>query len=321
MSQPSHPPDYRETQTSKRQSWHGAKRYVKRLLAMRAPNFLMRMGARVRPSLNAHGRLPAPHYVSEVQGEVLGSSFVMLDPARCVIAKELYWGDGVRPEAADRLALEVFAGLAKDAQLVLDIGAYTGLFTLASGRVNPDAACHAFELVPDVFRLLFDNCVRNDILTQTTLHPTAVGTAGTVLVPASSSGSALPDFYSTRLHFTEGIHVRVAPLDDLVSPPPEGARVLIKIDVEGSEAEVLTSGRKLLARSSPDILCEVLPATTPAADVEAILGAGYRFYLVREHDLLECDRIQSPAGYRDWLFSRTPADQLAAAGIPVATAL
>jgi FkbM family methyltransferase len=310
-------PDFRQTETGRRQSWHGAKRYVKRFLAMRAPNAAMRAVVRLRPSINARGRLPAPHHVAEVRGEIRGSSFVMLNPARCVIAKELYWGDGVRPGAADRLALDVFATLATGAGLVIDIGAYTGLFTLASARVNPTVPCHAFELVPDVFRLLFDNCVRNDILDRTTLHPTAIGHAGSVVVPGTASGSALPDFYSTRLHFTDGVHVRVAPLDELLDQAPDAGRILIKIDVEGSEAEVLASGRGLLAKLAPDILCEVLPASTPAAEVEGVLGPGYHFYLVRERDLLACDRIQSPSGYRDWLFSHRSVEQLAELGIAV----
>jgi FkbM family methyltransferase len=297
-------PDFRATETSKRQSWHGAKRYVKRVLAMRVPNAAMRAVVRVRPAINARGRLPAPHHVPEVRGTVRGASFVMLDPARCVVAKELYWGGGVRPEAADRLALDVFASFATDAEMVIDIGAYTGLFTVASARVNEAAECHAFELVPDVFRLLFDNCVRNDILDRTTLHPTAVGRAGTVIVPATASGSALPDFYSTRLHFSEGVHVRVAPLDEL-------------LDRASPLQRVLASGRELLKRCTPDILCEVLPAPAPAADVEALLGPGYRRYLVRADDLLERDRIQSPASYRDWLFSPRSPEQLAELGIAV----
>ena len=301
----------------RRQSWYGAKRFVKAFLGLRLPHAAMRAAVALRPGLNARGRLPAPRYMHEVQGRAGEASFKMLRPGACIIAKELYWGHGVRPVASDQYALIAFVALGRDVDVVIDVGAYTGLFTLASATAHPAIQCHAFELVPDVFRLLFDNCVHNDILDRATLHPVAIGNAATCVIPVGSAGSALPDFYSTRLNFNQGVRVRVAPLDEMLSQLLDGKRLLVKIDVEGSEAEVLASGRKLLARYTPDILCEVLPGPTPAVDVESILGSSYNFYLVRGDDLLESDRIRSPKGFRDWLFSAKSASELDELGISV----
>lgn len=309
--------DFRESDVGKRQSWHGAKRFVKWFLGLRAPNALMRIALRFKPDVNARGRLPAPRHIKEVEGSVGAATFVMLRPDVCIIAKELYWGNGVRPAAADQYALASFVRLAGSADVVVDVGAYTGAFTLASAKAYAGLRCHAYELVPDVFRLLFDNCVRNDILDRTTLHPTALGEPGTVVVPAGTSGSALPDFYSTRLHFSDGVKVRVAPLDEVLAGLDDTARLLIKIDVEGTEAEVLRSGSELLTRFSPDILCEVLPTSSPAEDLEGLLGSRYNFYLVRDSDVLEADRIMSPPGYRDWWFSTKRPEELERRGISV----
>ncbi|HET9672252.1 MAG TPA: FkbM family methyltransferase, partial [Actinomycetota bacterium] len=75
----------------RRQSWFGLKRPVKRFLSLRAPHAILRSVARFVPALRS-GRLPAPAGITEVEGQVAGATFVMLDPARCENAKQLYWG-------------------------------------------------------------------------------------------------------------------------------------------------------------------------------------------------------------------------------------
>jgi FkbM family methyltransferase len=58
---------------------------------------------------------------------------------------------------------------------MLDVGAYTGIFTLVGTLVNPNLKAHAFEIVPDVYDALRENCARNGILDRTTLHHVGVG--------------------------------------------------------------------------------------------------------------------------------------------------
>lgn len=115
---------------ARRQSWFGLKRFVKRFLALRVPNATLRLASKAAPSLRA-GRLPAPARLEEVSGRVGDVTFVLLDPARCENAKELFWGRGRRPNAHDRLALDTVAALARGSDAFLDVGAYTGLFTMA----------------------------------------------------------------------------------------------------------------------------------------------------------------------------------------------
>ena len=313
------PQDYRESELGKRRSWFGLKRHVKRVLSWRIPHAVLRGVVRVLPRLARSGRLPAPASLREVEGVVRGTPFVMLRPDRCIVAKELYWGHGRRPRPEDAWALEVFAELASRSDVALDIGAYTGIFSLAAAAVNPFADVHAFEIVPDVYRLLLDNCVRNDLLDRVTLHLEGVGEQGArMLVPATSSGSALPDFYSDRLRFDTGVHVRFVSLDSLLPLIPPEARVLAKIDVEGSENEVLGGGDAFLRGFAPDLLCEVQAGVADGGELEALLAPyGYRFFLVRETDLLEMDQLKPSRRFRDWLFTRRDPSELRAMGIAV----
>lgn len=312
--------DHRDSDVERRRSWHGLKRHVKRFFGWRVPNAALRQVVRVVPSFGNIGRLPAPSRLKEVEGRVNGVGFVMLRPDLCVVAKELYWGKGHRPRGEDDFALELFAQAAARADVMLDIGAYTGIFTLVGTLANPELEAHAFEIVPDVYRLLFDNCVRNDVLVRSTLHHEGVGTPGEVMrVPVDSVDSALPDFYSTRLHFDTGVLVRIVSLDSLSDSVPAGARVVVKVDVEGTENAIFRDGQGFLSSFRPDILCEVLHGVAEPGELTDLLEPhGYHFYLVREGNLAAADRIEPDIRYRDWFFTNRSADELRADGITVA---
>jgi FkbM family methyltransferase len=279
---------------------------------------IFRFALRSRPSLKH--QLPAPAHVEEVEGHVGGIRFVMLRPDRCVVAKELYWGGGRRPKAEDNFALELFATLAQKSDVMLDVGAYTGIFTLVGTLVNPNLTAHAFEIVPDAYEALRENCARNGILDRTTLHHVGIGKPETHMrLPKESMYSTLPDSYSSRLQFDTGVLVPFRSLDSLANVLPRSSRVVIKVDVEGTEAEVFRHGQEFLSSFHPEILCEVLPEVANAADVEALVAPhGYRFYVVREADLLTASRLEPDTRFRDWFFTTHDAGELAANGLPLA---
>ncbi|GAB3500662.1 FkbM family methyltransferase [Nocardiopsis coralliicola] len=310
--------DYRATADGRRKSWYGAKKHVKRVLEHRLPNLALRGAVAAAPGLRRSGRLPAPASVREVEGTAGGARFTMLAPSRCVIAKELYWGGGRRPGPADDLAVQVFAALSRGADTVLDIGAYTGLFTLVGTAVNPKLRAHAFEMVPEVFTGLFENAVRNRVLHRTVLHPVGVGApGGTVEMPAASGDAALPCFYSAEMAFDDGVPVPTVALDEFAGAAGPGG-VLLKVDVEGTEAEVFAHGQDFLARHRPDVLCEVLPDADTARLSSLLAPHGYRFHLVGDRALAPAGALQARDRFRDWIFTVRGSDELRAAGVPVA---
>ena len=317
---PEGPIDFRESDVGRKRSWYGVKRHVKSVLGWRVPNWLMRKALVLRPALIATGRLPAPAHLKEVAGTVDDLHFVMLRPDRCVVAKELYWGGGRRPRPQDRTALETFARLARGTDVLVDVGAYTGIFTLVGTAADEHLHAHAFELVPEVFRTLLDNCVRNGVLHRVTLHHEGVGTDGDVVtVPIDAAGSALPDFFSRSLHFSDGVKVRLVSLDTFAECLPHPARVVMKIDVEGTEDEIFATGQRFLETFRPDIVCEVLSGVADGPRLDGLLEPhGYGRYLIREHDLLQRPRIEPHERYRDWLFTTKGPDELRSIGVSIA---
>jgi FkbM family methyltransferase len=301
----------------RRQSWFGLKRHVKRFLSLAAPHAVLRTTTRFVPGLRS-GRLPAPAALHEVEGRVAGATFVMLDPARCENAKQLYWGRGRRPRPDDRLALDTVVALATDADAFLDVGAYTGLFTLAVSAAAPGVQVHAFEIVPAVADALVANLVRNGVDLRVAVHREGIGEDGaTMRVPTGEGGSALPSFYSSRMRFDEGDLVPFRSLDSVADMLPVGDRVVMKIDVEGTEDTVLGSGQAFLKDFRPDILCEVLPDADGAILDDLLAPPGLRPFLVTNSRLEERPAIVPDAEHRDWLFTAREPGELAALGLPV----
>lgn len=309
--------DFRASKTAKKQSWFGLKRHVKRFMSWRVPNAVLRAAARIVPSLR-QGRLPSPAYVHEVTAHVDGISFVMLDPARCEVAKELYWGRGRMPRPQDAFALDTVTHLARGADALLDVGAYTGVFSLAGAAANPKLQIHAFEIVPQVAEALEANLRRNGMADRVRIHIEGLGEEGkTMRVPTGEGGSALPSFYSSRMHFEDGVEIPFHSLDSLIELL-NGLRIVMKIDVEGTEDELFRHGQGFLERFRPDMLCEVLDGVADPRTLEGFLSPhGYRFYAVRERTAVAQDRINPDPQFRDWLFSTSAPSELESAGIRI----
>ncbi len=203
--------------------------------------------------------------------------------------------------------------------MFLDVGAYTGMFTLAVTAFDPDVRAHSFEIVPGVADALDANVRRNGVEARVVVHREGIGGAGsTIRMPSGEGGSALPSFYSTRMTFEEGELVLLRSLESVAELVPEGARVVMKVDVEGTEDAVFESGQRFLQTFRPDMLCEVLPQAHGERLELLLQPANLRRYLVTDTALLERDRIIPDGRFRDWLFSRRPPDELRRLGLPVA---
>lgn len=311
--------DYLQSLRARKQSWFGLKLPVKAALAQ---PFLHPVLRTVAPHVNGIkiGRLPAPIGLTEVRGRAGGADFVLVDPFRCEIAKEYYWGKGRRTEPEDAFALDLMVDLSTDAEVFLDIGAYTGVFTMAVLAANPTAQAHAFEIIPAVVKGLEKNVVRNGLRDRVTIHPTGVGSPDTTMkVPTGDGGSALPSFYAASMDFDSDAEVVFTSLDDLLPDlPGHDAKVTVKIDVEGGENDVFEHGQEFLRTLLPDILCEVLDdRAKPEELMDLLAGFGYHYYLVGTDRLTHHSRIVPDSHFRDWLFTVKSPEEMQTAGYPV----
>ena len=213
--------------------------------------------------------------------DVMGHDLIMRHTNRW-IENDLFWHGLFRYEGA---SMRVWLALAKCARTIVDVGANTGLFSLTARCVNPKAAIHAFEPVPE-FCSIFE---RNDDSNHAgiVIHRTALSNESGVLpmfMPYEFSGN----IYSSSLskeHYLKcqksaprTFDVTVEVFDELANRLAIEDVDLIKVDAEGVDLKVLMGMHQTLMRDAPDVLVEI-SSDEIGAGIEILLPATkYRYF-------------------------------------------
>lgn len=147
-----------------------------------------------------------------------------------------------------------FRQLIKPGDVVLDVGAHVGYFTMLAARlVGRQGRVIAFEPLPVNLAYLRQH-QRVNRLDNVDILPLAVGGTQREMTLALRGGSGRGRLESGR---HAGPRVRVTSLDALLRsgrlPEPD----FIKMDVEGAETEALQGAAELLGRCRPTMLLSV----------------------------------------------------------------
>jgi FkbM family methyltransferase len=223
-----------------------------------------------------------------------GRSFLYSATPNDVIARALYWR-GLKDWESE--TIPVFYKMAQFAQIVLDIGANTGFYTLLACTANPNARVIAFEPVPRVY----EKHIRiNHFDDRCEAHRMAVsnfvGTAqmhipfGDLPTSASLNTDGFRGFSGTL------VEVPVTTVDAVMGDKPVD---LAKIDVEGFEPQVLEGMRMTLRRFRPALFIECLP-DGPYREVEEILkNLGYQIYLLSHNGPIQVEQVTPRRVYHE----------------------
>jgi FkbM family methyltransferase len=201
------------------------------------------------------------------------------------IENGLYW-DGLF--AHEPTSMRFWISRAPNARVVLDIGANSGVFALASAAVGAHAV-HAFEPLPRMHAILAENLAMNP---GVAIHawPRAVGAedgVARIFDPggdAPTSASLSQEFATGHFGNLPASEVPICTIDRFCAEQGIDGIDLIKIDVEGYEAQALRGMRNVVASCTPDILMEVLPGQEPILRqvVEELWPGKYNWALLDE---------------------------------------
>jgi FkbM family methyltransferase len=152
--------------------------------------------------------------------------------------------------------LPIIGALCKPGDTFVDVGANIGNWTLEAARfVGPQGRVLAIEPVPHMAEALRKTARANRLghvaVAEVALAETA-GTRSFSVERGNTGGSRL----GTMSGDVQGITVRTAPLDAVVEEQGLQRLDVLKIDVEGFEAEVLAGAAQSLARFRPAIYME-----------------------------------------------------------------
>ncbi len=229
------------------------------------------------------------------------------------LENSLFWaGYGEDWEATTLL---VWERLAIDHAVIYDVGANTGLFSLAAKAANPGAHVHAFEPLPKIAARLAANSALNGM--EIELHIVAVsdrqGTAEIRLAQTEHEYSASMEHMEWMDTIdAHSIEVPVIQLADVVAQNQRSPG-LIKLDIERHEPAALRGLWPGLAdRPLPILVIEILDDGCAAAIAKEIAGRGYRSFAIRECDSMKEEELRFVPGAMNWLLLPEQADGFAA---------
>ena len=212
-----------------------------------------------------------------------GRSILLESQNDDLVAFQLAWTGEYEPMSA-----QLWQTLARTASTIVDVGAYTGFYSLLAARAAPEARIVAVEpLACNIARIAENlrlNGVANAELVTAALSDAeseADISIYTEEVFLASGASLAPSSHRAVRSERVACHSLDALLVSRNVPPPG----LVKIDVAGWELQVLHGMRNTLTVAHPDLLFGVLPDAPMAVVGELLETHGYRFYAISESDL------------------------------------
>jgi FkbM family methyltransferase len=178
----------------------------------------------------------------------------------------------------------VMKGLLSGGDTFVDVGANFGTFSLLASRiVGQSGRVFAIEPQPGLGVFVRESLELSRV-SNCELIPAACGskvTGSKLLVPDGDSGRAgfFPAFSAQKPH--KAVDVPVHTLDSLLADGQCPGRMVLKIDVEGSEIDVLDGAVETIRTRRPAIMIELNPWSARAAGkgarevVERLEASGY----------------------------------------------
>ena len=170
---------------------------------------------------------------------------------------------------------EIFSILSLTSECAVDIGSYTGVYTLVASKTNKKIHTISFEPNPDLYAALEKNFkinrLKNFKLEQVALDK-EIGTAVLYLNhdQHTSVGSLIKSSSAGKQ-----IEVNRTTLDAYCQENKIDFIDLIKIDAEGNEINILEGSKITLEKYSPVILMEALSASSLESQYVSLNQFGY----------------------------------------------
>ncbi len=174
------------------------------------------------------------------------------------------------------LEMSLLSQLCRPGDTVIEVGANIGSHTVGlAKRVGPTGRVLAFEPQRLLFQTLCANIALNSLVNVECYWAAVSSKPGTITVPEPDPTEEDNFAGISMLGADEGLQVDCLVLDRFLSLP----RVkMLKVDVEGMEADVLRGGEQLIGRHKPIIYVENDRIDSSEALIRLIDSMGYRMY-------------------------------------------
>jgi FkbM family methyltransferase len=185
----------------------------------------------------------------------------------------------------EKESLSIWIRLCRQADVIFDLGANTGVYSLIAKSINPDSKVYAFEPVARVFSKLKENISLNNY--DITAIEKAVSNAdGTAVIHDTVSEHT----YSVTVNAKREpgdqrvieTKIPIVTLNTFIRQNNIGKIDLMKIDVETHEPEVLEGFSDFFFKFRPTVLIEILTPEVGARINDIMKGSGYLYFYLDE---------------------------------------
>jgi len=219
-----------------------------------------------------------------------------------LIENEIFWA-GI-DHGWEKVSLGLWQKLCKESNVIFDVGANTGIYSLIAKGVNPNAHVHAFEPLERVYNRLQDNMTLNNF--DVKCEQVAVSNEdGTATIYDTEGEHALS--VSLNAH-TRDADVKLIPTEVNTITLAAYIRAqgitsidLIKIDVETYEPQVLEGMGEFIKEFKPTMLVEILDPEIGRKVEEIVKDAGYLYFNIDENKGIRQEETIRKSDYYNYL--------------------
>lgn len=238
--------------------------------------------------IHCGGGSPEPHR-STNNRDVLMEEVVLVRPKGCDFSLEVptrnrswYEGPGYEP-----FSTRLFERSCRAADIVLDIGAHVGYFSLVGARSMPTARVISVEASPDNFEVLNRNLMTNAASQVEVINAAFGASAGRTWIELTECSDNCGISGHPNSPTIERVEVPAISGSELRVPP--GSRLAVKLDVEGHELEALeglasvfdaAQDARLLIEFNPK--CIRAAGSPPLAVLDWLYDHGFRLFALDE---------------------------------------
>lgn len=187
----------------------------------------------------------------------------------------------------EKKSISLWMQLAKNSNVIFDIGANTGLYGLVAKSINSSSKIYSFEPLPGVYKFLDKNIQENsfDINSYELGLSNYNGKAKVYLREGTDFAYSVTvnkkTIYDKKAHELE---IEVMRVDSFIEQNNIKAIDLIKLDVETHEVEVLNGMGRYLNEFKPTFIIEVLNAEIAEKLALIFDGMGYLYFNIDDNN-------------------------------------
>lgn len=191
----------------------------------------------------------------------------------------------------EKESLKLWAHLSEMSQVIIDIGANTGVYSILARNCNSNAQIIAVEPISVNYKVLNQNIKKNKyyIFSEEVALSNKEGVAKMFMFKDKLNymTSVNKNRYENNPEITQGkevveVEVPLMMFSSLYNKYKLDKIDLIKIDVEGHEIEVLESMFELIEKYTPNILIEVLTDEIANSISKMVQSLKYHFIFIDE---------------------------------------